>query len=489
MEKDLQKESIEHLFGIARKVLENWMIILCVALSAAFLTYVVGSALYQPQYTSSTTFVVSAKGSSVGAYANVNSAQKLTDTFQSVLNSQVLKKKVAETLGKESFNGEVRISVLQDTNLLFVSVTSNSPLDAYLQLRGILENYDSVSQTVLGSVVLEVFEEPEFPSRPNQVFQGSRMLKLGFAGGAALSACLLALYYYLRNDICTEQDVADKLDTTLFAALHHEKKYRNLKMFLKRQNKHILITEPSVSFRFVETIKKMRTKLLYNCRDGKSKILLVTSTRAKEGKSVVAANLALALAQRSKKVLLIEGDLRQTKMSDLLEVELPAKAGIGEKLPPAETLGKYIFQKDNSSLYLLLNKEKHTRSAEYFSTDGFKTFLDEMRQEMDYIIIDGPAVRGRGDTEVLARNADVSLLVTRQNVVEAPYINDTIDMLNCYGEGVIGCVLNDMITYGGIVKYGYGYGYGYGKYGYGKYGYGKYGYGKYGYGHYGRTDK
>lgn len=466
MEKDLQKESMEHLLGVLHKVLKNWMIILCVALSAAFLTYVTASMLYQPEYTSNTTFVVSAKSSSVGTYANSNSAQRLTDTFKSVLNSQVLKKKVAESLGKDSFNGEIEITVLTDTNLLVVSVTSDSPVDAYELLKGILDNYKSISDTVLGAVVLEVFEEPEFPAYPNQAFQGRRMLQIGFGAGAVLAALLLALYYYQRNDVCTEQDVDDKLDTTLAVALHHEKKYRNLKMRLKRQRKHILISEPSVSFRYVETIKKLRTKVLFHSKEGNSKVLLVTSTRAKEGKSVVAANLALALAQRSQKVLLIEGDLRQDKMSKLFEVEVPQNVGIGEKLPPAETLSQYIYQKEGSTLYLLFNKEKHMRSAEYFSTDGFKAFLDEMRQKMDYIIIDGPAVKGRADTEVLARNADMSLLVVCQNTVEVPYINDAIDMLNCYGKGVMGCVLNDVITHDGIKKFGYGYGYGYGKYGY-----------------------
>ena len=92
---------------------------------------------------------------------------------------------------------------------------------------------------------------------------------------------------------------------------------------------------------------------------------------------------------------------------------------------------------------------------------------------MDYVIIDGPSVKGRADAEVLARLADFSLLVVRQNVTKTAQINDVIDMLNSYGSGLAGCVLNDVYTSNMIIRSGYGYGYG--NYRYGKY----YGYGNY----------
>ncbi|MGN0334457.1 MAG: Wzz/FepE/Etk N-terminal domain-containing protein [Lachnospiraceae bacterium] len=456
MEKDLQKGSMDRLFCSLRQLLENWWVLLCIGISTALLTYMVSSVLFQPMYTSGTTFVVSAKSSSIGTYANSNSAQKLTDKFQAVLDSQVLKKKVAQTLGRESFNGEVDITVLPETNLLKVSVTSNSPSDAYALLKGMMENYESVSKTVLGAVVLETFEEPRFPGAPNRAFDGNRMLKLGFAAGAAATAALIALYYFLRNDICTEAEISEKLDTTLFGVIHHERKYRSLRTFLKRQEKKLLMTEPAVSFEFAETMKKMRTKLVYHFKNHGSKVLLVTSAQDGEGKSLVAANLALSLAQRSGNVLLLEGDLRQSKL----------QAQLGTEAPKAECSGKR------------------------FSESGVKKYLDAMRRQMDYIIIDGPSVKGHSATEILAKYADCSLLVVRQTKTEVPFINDAIDMLNCYGEGVIGCVFNDVAgvseMLGSGYRYGYGYGYGYGKYGYGKYGYG---YGKYGYGSYGSRSR
>ena len=85
------------LYAIFRDVMKNlWMVIL-VGISAAFLTYIGAYLRYQPEYRSSTTFVVSAKASSTGAYANLSQTQSMAETFKTVLDSQVLKKAVSYT--------------------------------------------------------------------------------------------------------------------------------------------------------------------------------------------------------------------------------------------------------------------------------------------------------------------------------------------------------------------------------------------------------
>lgn len=468
-----------------RDVLKNWWVILFIAISVSLLTYIAAAWMYHPTYTSSTTFVVSAKGSSTGAYANKSQTEKLTDTFQSVMNSQILKKKVSESLKMESFPGTVTIAVVPETNLLTVSVTSDSPEISFKLLKSMLEHYQDVSKNVLGEVVMEVFEEPNFPSAADVAFRGGSVMKKGFLTGVVLMIALLALMSYQKDNVKSEEEVTEKLDTTVFGTLNHEASYRNLKARLKRQKKKILITEPAVSFGFVETIKKMRTKLLYYRSKNQDKVLLVTSTMKKEGKTIVAANLALAMAQRGKKVLLIEGDMRKSSLAAFLNVDVPEGTGFSERI--GNNLESLIFKMPDKSLYLLPNNVVHKHSTEFLGSQKFDEFLQRMREKMDFIIIDGPAAKGRADAEVLARRADFSLLVVKQNYTKVPYINDTIDMLDRYGHGLAGCVFNDVLVGGAVLSSGYGYGYGYG---YGKYRYGRYhGYGKYHSYYYNRADE
>ena len=485
MEKKSQKKQMEEIYSIVRDVLKEWWVVLCIAISAAFLSYIASSATYQPVYTSSTTFVVSAKGSNTGAYANLSKTQKLAETFRSVMDSQVLKKMVADSLDMESFPGTVEMNILPETNLLTVSVKSSSPDVSFKLLNSMLENYPSVAENVLGEVVLEIFEEPNYPTAPINPYNGSGTMKKAFVLAAIVMLGMFAVLSYLEDSVKVEEDITEKLDTTLFGTTEHEFPYRNLKAMLKRNKKRILLNEPSVGFAFAENVKKMRTKILYQCEKEGSKVIFITSTLRKEGKTTIAANLALSLATRGKRVLLIEGDLRKADLASTLGVEIPEGSGIMDISNKEMGLKKQTFKVPDKPLYLLANIKPQVRSTEFLESQKFSSYIADMREKMDFIIIDGPSAKGRADAEVLAKKSDVSLLVVKQSLTKVPYINDTIDMLNAYGKGVLGAVFNDVYSSKQIISSGYGYGYGYG---YGKYSYGKYGlYGKYGhYGIYGR---
>jgi capsular exopolysaccharide synthesis family protein len=310
-------------------------------------------------------------------------------------------------------------------------------------------------------------------------------MKKAFLGAGAVMILLLGLMSYLRDTVKSQEDVNRKLDTTLFGVLGHERAYRNLRARILRRRKKQLITEPTVGFGFAESIKKMRTKVIYQCEKEKQKVILVTSTAPQEGKTTVAANLALAIAQRGKKVLLIEGDLKKAVLADVLSTKIPDWAGLDKKKSKSGDLDEAVFRpEENLPLYLLANRSPWNKAAEFLGSTRFGQFLENWKQRVDYIIIDGPSVRGRADAEILMRQADLSLLVVRQNQQKIPAINDTIDLLESYGKRVAGCVLNHTISRGALFTsgYGYGYGYGYGGYRYGKrYGgyYGGYYYGSY----------
>ena len=125
--------------AIVHDVLKNIWVAVLVGISAAFLAYVWAYVTYHPQYVSQTTFVVSAKGSNTGAYANLSQTQKLAEVFQTVLDSDVLKKLVAEQLGQDSFGGTVRVAIVPETNLLTVcppsSLTYYSLIMGWLGIR------------------------------------------------------------------------------------------------------------------------------------------------------------------------------------------------------------------------------------------------------------------------------------------------------------------------------------------------------------------
>ena len=132
MNNNADKRSL-NIYCILRDVYHDWKTILVVAIAAALLSYVVTGLTYQPTYTSKATMVVSVKGSTTGPYGSVSEVSKLTDVFQAVVNSAVLKRLVCEELEIKSFDGTIGMSVVPETNLLTMSVTSPRP-DTALKL-------------------------------------------------------------------------------------------------------------------------------------------------------------------------------------------------------------------------------------------------------------------------------------------------------------------------------------------------------------------
>lgn len=467
-----------NIYCMFKDVLKDLWVALIVGISVSLLMHVGAHMTYQPTYTSRTTFVVSAKGSSTGPYGNLSKVNQITDVFKVVMDSQVLKKLVCEDLGTNHFDGSVNTAVVSETNLVTVSVTSSSPEAAFRQLKSILNCYPTIGDEVLGEVIIEIFEAPAYPSSPDSTVQARDMRTKGFFLGTMAMLVVLALISYFKDTVKNVADIPELLDTTELATLGHEKK-------------SALVSDPRVGFGYAETIKKIRTKLLYKMHKTNKKIIYISSTVEGEGKTTLAVNLAEVMSQRFDNVLLIEGNLRKTDMREKLGIKDSDYIGWTYGINSVESLKAIVYQPANCKFKVMLNKKENRHAADLLTSEAFEQFLKEMSQEMDVIIIDGPPAKRSADAEVLARLSDMSLLVVRQNTAQVKFINDTIDMLNAYGEGCLGCVFNDVMTMEEVFSSSYGSGYGYG-YGYGskRYGYGHYGYGKYGsYGHYGKYGK
>ena len=140
-------------------VLRRWYLIAAIALIAALAAYAGTEFLYQPQYTASTTFVVSMQGSSSSVYQNLTATTNLAATFSEVLNSSFLRKSVVQALGTGSFNGRIEASAIEETNLLTVRVTDSSPRTAFLATRAIIDNHAELTRQIMGDVILEVLQD------------------------------------------------------------------------------------------------------------------------------------------------------------------------------------------------------------------------------------------------------------------------------------------------------------------------------------------
>lgn len=478
-------------FTLLKDLLKNWWVILLTGIIVALLvnTYeylpYVG---YKPMYTASSTVMVKGTARSENSYSSYSGNAQ---TFSNILTDKYILQEVARDMGLKKLDVEVTADIIAETNLICLSVRSDKPTTSFQALKGLLDHYQDISEMMCPGYVLEELVAAQYPSGPDNAYD-VRDVSKKYAGIAmAAMAALILLLSYSCDSIRNEQDVEKKLDAGLYAAIYHERKNKTIRMMVstgKRKNKKsLLISSPVASFGFVESYKRMREKIISRCRRSGKKVILITSMLENEGKSTVAANLALALAGVSDRVLLLDADLRKPAQYKIFEHREGEERSLSEYLQGKAALPECLIRDEENGLYMLYDRIHHPDSSEIIGQDRMKELMSLLREQMDYIIIDTPPVSMVADAETLLEYADYSLLVIKPDHAPTQAVNDCIDQMREGHAKLLGCVLNNICTlslliqqytginaagmvgssYRGRGGYGYGYGYGYGE-GYGQ---------------------
>ncbi len=473
------------------ELLNNWWIIVIGVLISAMISYVVVTETYKAEYTSSATFVVTTKGSvSSTVFSNLNTARGLAESFKYVLDSDVLMEKICETLNIDSFPGTVNAALLPDTNILSLTVTSNSPSLTFRMINAIIDNHHIVSDSVIANASMDLLMRPTVPKAPAYGMGRAGIIKKTMLFTAiALIACTI-LYSAMSDKVKNVNDLNDRIDCDRLATFYHERSKRTMRSLIKHRKKQdLLVNNPTTSFGYSETFRLFRTRIEYLMEKGGHKVLMIGSVQENEGRSTIAANIALMLAYNNKKVLLIEGDMFEPVLEKRLGMYIGAEFSLNEYLLKPAPINLLPKVDGIPNLSLLACKNTVPNSSEIIGSDSMQDFMKQARKYFDYIIMDTPPIAYSGDAESLAELSDAAIMVIRQNMAAARRINDAIEVLENSDIDVLGCVFNDVKRisifdsavnavrggygsymgsgYGGRRHYsghehGYGYGYGYG---------------------------
>lgn len=447
------------LISMLKDIAKEWWAILLLSLAVALFADIWVNATYQPEYKTSTTFVVTAKGMNTNVYQNLNSTQQLAQQFTEILDSNVLKKKVAQDLNMSSLNIDSSVDLVPETNLITLSVKAGTAVESYRILQSIMKNYNTVSDYAIKNVIIETIQSPAVSMAPVNPLNEKKTMVIAFIAAVAVLMVLVAGISYLRDTIKNPKDVTSKLDTRLLGSIYHEKKSKSLKLRKKKEFVSMLISNPLRSFQYAESNKMMASRVRSYLDKENAKTLLVTSVMENEGKSTVAANLALGLAQEGNRVMLIDCDFRKPAQYKIFDMEGKNGDDLGKVLTGKAGTENLIRNWNDTNLYMILNRTSSNSIEAMLKSTTLRRIVGFCRQNMDYVIIDTSPLALVSDTEELAQMADASVLVVRQDTVLTKDINDAIDILNNTRGKVLGCVLNDasssQIT-GSTAHYGYG---------------------------------
>lgn len=444
------------LYWLMRK---KWLILLVTA-AAAVGGYFYAYATHIPQYTTTATMVFNVTQQSSNPL-NTADTLRLVDTFSEIVKSNRVAEQVCDaldlTLSAEEVKSFVSVSVMENTPLVKIQVTTTDPMLSYNIAQQMMIYSPQVINETLKTGSVNVLDQPKEPTAPIPFAPLKNILI--FAVVAFLVMCLgVVVYSLVFTKVKNARDVEQNFDSEVIGEIPHVKG--------RDKKRAHLITDNDMPDSFLEAYASYSIILMRELERLQTKRFMITSTHQAEGKSTVAINTAMSLVKAGKRVLLLDVDLKRPTVyrriapektaidiHSLIEKKVPAQSAILKTDCGFDILPCTYPTKESSNLLSLIN---------------FDELLKEVEAQYDYIIFDTPPVGIISDAMLLMKYVNTVVFVIKQEESTIRMIADTVERLDKAGAEIVGMVLNDIrhhnLGSGYSYKYGYAYHYKYARY-------------------------
>lgn len=417
-----------------RLLRKNWLVIV-----AATLLGLIGgatmAAMATPKYTASTRLYVSVRAGEGAASLDLNQgttfARQAVTTYADIVASAIVLDPVIEELDLSQTAGElagqVSASSPAGTVLIDIAVTDTSPAHAAAVANAVgasfatvvteeLEKPSGAGESLVNIRTVQPATTPSRPSSPNIPV----LLGVGALAGLGLGVAIAVARTLLDNKVRTIQDLETITRKPFLGGIAFDPDAKKQPV--------VMHTAPR-SLR-AEGYRRLRTSFQFLNVGAGSRSFVITSAGQGEGKSNVATNLAIAVADTGAKVALIDGDLRRPRVADYLGIE--GGAGLTDLLIGRAELHDVLQPWGGSRLHILAAGRIPPNPSELLGSEAMLTLLDQLGKDFDYVIIDAPPLLPVADAAVLSSVASGVLLVagfgqtTKSNVVSSLRVLDGV---------------------------------------------------------------
>tara|TARA_B100000579_G_scaffold434039_1_gene454015 strand:- start:57 stop:2204 length:2148 start_codon:yes stop_codon:yes gene_type:complete len=281
---------------------------------------------------------------------------------------------------------------------------------------------------------LKIIETPNLPispfsPKPSQNFLLSLILSF-------FAFYSLVFYKEMNSSVVKSPEAIDSLDIPQVGVLPKVSKLKRgfhiLQMFLEDSETN-----------FSESIRSSRAVI--ESKFKKNSSYMVTSSNPSEGKTTYAFNLALSL-EKTNKVLFIEADIRRPSVLNSFYQFDKEIYGLGEIITGSSQVKETIFKVPGTNLDIITSGEKRFDMSDIVNKDQIKKFLDVLKMDYDYVIIDSPPVQPVSDTLILAQATDFNLFLIRSEATRTVTFMSSIKKIQNVGSKIHGIIINDLDT-------------------------------------------
>lgn len=310
-----------------------------------------------------------------------------------------------------------------------INDTQNQIAALQTKLSTLQGHYANLLRNTQGGAVntLSVIEPAGLPTRPVGPDRFASVLLAG-AIGFFLAAGAAYLLEYLDDTVKTPEEVEQLVNAPVIGRIYEMEDQDDGHLFVAENPRHPI----------VEEFRTLRANLEFAGAAKPLNTILVTSADMEEGKTLVAANLAVVIAQGEKKVILLDADLRRPKIDKFLE--LTNDYGLSDVFRGRLSIEKAMKWK-NASVTVITAGSPPPNPGELLSSKKMDQVLQRLTEVADMVIVDGPPFVV-ADAAVLAAKVDGVLLIVRPGFTRKGAVKEMMDQIERAGARVVGVALN-----------------------------------------------
>ena len=367
-----------------------------------------------------------------------------------------LQRSERQTTGKIASNPE------QAKELLSVERQQKVKESLYLfLLQKLEENELSQAFTAYNTRIIKQPAGSILPISPKR----SQILLIALLIGLAIPALIIYLKEQFNTTVRGRQDL-NNLTIPFLGEIPQEGKHETTHFWQKKINEEKttkIVVQQGKRDIINEAFRVVRTNLEFMTKENASNVILFTSYNVNSGKTFVSMNMAMTLALKGNKVLVIDGDLRKASLSSYVN---SPKTGLSNYLNgELDNINDVIVQHEEfKTLFILPVGTIPPNPTELVAETRFGEAIDKLRQQFDYIFIDCPPIEILADTQIIEKLTDRTLFVVRAGLMERALLNDLESIYQDQKFKNMSLILNGTMTANGYYGSHYGYGayYGYG---------------------------
>lgn len=445
------------------KIARRWAwLVVAGALVAGIAAFLISSQL-TPVYRAHAQLLVNQPDKGDNIYQATLGNQSLTKTYAELAISNSNLRRAADSVGNVSvrkLKDHISARAVPETQLFEVVAEDKDPqraADLANAVANVLPGFIAEAQVGGASTdagrqlntvtVTDPAAAPEDPVRPNTGVN----VTLGVLLGLLVMVGAVAVAEYFDDGVDEREDI-ERLSVGYLGSVYQAPVPRGAD---KATWVPSIIDEEAGKL-LAESYRQVQASLMFALTAIEAKVILVTSPGQGEGKSTTAANLAEALAESSKRVLLIDGDLRKPDAHRYFS--LPNSSGLTSTFLVDQQSLHAFTDRVGESLSVLTGGPMAPNPTELLSSRKLKTTLELLAEPYDLVVIDCPPLIGLADASLWMQLVDAVLLVARRGKTRRGALEEAVRMVRAARKPILGVVLNGADRRkGGIYGSEYGY--------------------------------